>query len=250
MTLEELKAAMDAALVASQAASTDKALQVAYAQAKKAYDDAKTESEKEGGGDPDPEELDEEKLDAKTKAHIAKIRKEAAGHRVKAKDLASKLTASEEQKKAILKAAGIEVETENPAEQLKVAQSESQQLALRSAILESAVENGIGKDGLDYYEFLISKEMAGLKEGEELSEEQITKVVAKVKTAGGKAANTSVGNGGGDGKGTPNPNANAGAITLDKFVRMSITEKSKLYQDNLDLYTSLVSEAKAKKMLV
>lgn len=248
MTLEELKALMDAALAASQAASTDKALQLKYAEAKKAYDDAIAAAEADPT-DPDPEELDEKKLDAKTQAHIAKLRKEAAGHRTKAKDLASQLGKSEEKTKAILKAAGIELEAENPTEQLKIAQAESQQLAFRTAILESAVENDIAKDQVEFFEFLVSKEAAALKDGEELSEEKMAEIVKKVKAGGGGkgSANSSVGAGGGK---KPPPKENEGEITLEKFTRMTMTEKSKLYETNVDLYTTLSNEARRLKKLV
>jgi len=250
MDLESLKAAMEAALAASQAAASDKKLQAAYAEAKKAYDDAVAEAEKnKGNPDPDPEDLDEEKLDAKTKAHIAKLRKEAAGHRTKAKDLASQLGKSEEQKKAILKAAGVELETEDPETKLKALTAESQQLAFRTAILESAVENGIAKDQVEFFEFLVSKEAATLKENEEISDEKMVEIVAKVKAGGGgNKANSSVDGKGGGGK--PPPKENTTEVTLEKFTRMTMAEKSKLYETNVDLYTSLSNEARRLKKLV
>ncbi len=248
MTLEELKALMEEALKASQAAAGDKALEQAAAVAKKAYDDAVAEAEKnknqDGDGEEDP---DESKMDDKTKAYLAKLRKENAGHRTKAKDLASKLQTSEQQKKAILKAAGIEEDSQTPEQKLEAASLQSQQLALRSAILESAVENGIGKDSLDYFEFLVAKAVGELKEGEELSDEAMSEIVTKVKKSGGTSANTTVGTGKGN---PPPPDKKTGEITLEKFIRMSITEKSDLYTKNLDLYTSLVNEAKRQKKLV
>ncbi len=249
MDLESLKAAMEAALVASQAASADKDLQKAYAEAKKAYDDAVAKAELEI--EEDPEDPADPKLDDKTKAHIAKLRKEAAGHRTKAKDLASKLKVSEDQKKAILKAAGIEEDPQDPTETIKQLSVESQQLAFRSAILESAVQHGIGKDGLEFFEFLVAKAVGELEEGEELSDEAMTAIVTKVGQGAGKgSANTSVGTGGKGGKGAPDPKQTPGEVTLAKFIRMTITEKSALYEKNRDLYVSLLAEAKAQKKLV
>lgn len=249
MTLEELKALMEAALVASQAAPSDKALQAKHAEAKKAYDDAVAAAEEEGepGGEGDP---DETKFDDKTKAYIAKLRKEAAGARTKNKDLASKLKDSETKKKAILAAAGISEESETPEEKIKVLSAESQQLAFRTAILESAVQNGIGKDDLEFYEYLVTKAVSELKaEDDEVSDEAMAAIVAKVKKAGASAANTSVGGGAG-GRGAPNPSTKPGEITLEKFITMNMSEKSKLYQDNPDLYTALVTQAKKQKKLV
>lgn len=257
MDLASLKKAMEAALVASQGDASNKDLQRAAAEAKKAYDDAVAEDAAQkaagGGSGDDDQEVDEDELDEKTKAYLAKLRKENAGHRTKNKELISKLSMSETQKKKILEAAGIEVDTETPEEKLKALSGETQQLAFRSAILESAVEHGIGKDSLKFFEFLIADAVEALEEGEELSDEAMAAIITQVKKAGGgKTANTSVGNG--DGKGGKNPpNPNPGAddkVTLEKFIRMSITEKSKLYETNLDLYTELTAQARAQRKLV
>lgn len=247
MTLEELKAALDAAKAKSLAAPDDKVLQVAAAEAEKAYNDAKAADDQ----DPPSDELDEKKLDDKTQAYIKKLRDEAAGHRVKAKDLASKLKTSDEQKKAILKAAGIEDDSEAPEEKLKTLSAQNQQLAFRSAILESAVQHGIAGDDIEYYEFLVTKATSELKDGDELTDEALGDIVKKVKKAGKGAANSGLGGGKGGSGGTPPPNdSSQGQVTLDQFVRMSISEKSALYEKNKDLYTSLYNEAKAKKKLV
>ena len=248
MDLESLKAAMDAALVASQAAATDKKLQAAYAEAKKAYDEALAKSKEDVEDDPEDDDPTEEKLDEKTKAYLAKLRKENAGHRTKAKDLASQLKISEDQKKAVLKAIGIESDDSKPEDKIKALSVESQQLAFRSAILESAVQHGIGKDDLEFFEFLVAKGVGELEEGEELSEDAMTAIVTKVTKAGKGKANTSVGTG--DGKGKKPAGDKDGEVTLAKFITMSITEKSKLYTDNVDLYTSLITEAKRQKKLV
>lgn len=261
MDLASLKKLMDDALAASQANASDKDLQKAHAEAKKAYDDAvvaKAAADKKAAGQADDDdgdqEVDEEKLDPKLKAYLAKLRKENAGHRTKNKELTSKLTVSESQKKKILEAAGIEVDTETPEEKIKVLSGETQQLAFRTAILESAVEHGIGKDNLEFYEFLVAKEVEKLKEGEELSDEQMEAIIAKVKkAAGGKGgANTSVGTGadGKGGKNPPNPDKNKDGVTLEQFCRMSMMEKSKLYETNLDLYTELTAQARAQRKLV
>ncbi len=251
MDLESLKAAYEAALAASQADASNKALEKTAAEAKKAYDDAVTAAEKakgQGSGDPNLDEFDETKADEKTKAYLAKLRKENAGHRTKAKELASKLTESEERKKAMLKAAGIEVETEDPAELLEVARAGNEQLAFRSAILESALQNGIGKDDFEFYEFCVAKAVGELQEGDELTDEQMAEIVKRVKTkSAGAAANSSVGAGGG---GNRNPAANDTTVTLEKFLRMNITEKSALYEKNLDLYKELMAQAKAQRKLI
>jgi hypothetical protein len=247
MTLEELKAAMEAAKAKADAAPGNAELKKAFDEAKSAYDNAlaaEDESEDEGGGD-----VDESKLDEKTKSYIAKLRKEAAGHRTKAKDLKSKLSAEEERRKAILKAAGIEDESDDPVEKFKAASQQNDTLTFRNAILESAVQNGISGEEVEFFEFLVSKSVSSLEEGDELSDEQMAEIVKKVKGKAKGAANTTVGKGGKEGSGSPNPD-DKGDISLDQFSRMTMMEKSKLYVDNPGLYNTLMKEAKEKKRLI
>lgn len=237
---------MEADKAALDKAPENAELKTKFDAAKKLYDDAVKAAADDESGDED-----ESGWDDKTKAYIQKLRKEAADNRTKAKDLKSKLSSEEEKRKAILKAAGIETEEENPAEQLKGQKAVTNQLLFRNAILESAVEHGITGENLDYYQFLVTKEAEKLEEGAELSDEQMAGIVAKVKRAGGSgAANTSVN--GKDGKGSgkaPNPDG-SGAVTLGQFAKMNITQKSELYTKNPDLYSTLMNEARQKNMLV
>lgn len=244
MGLEALKAAMDQALAAAEADPKNAELVAKAQEAKAAYEEA---LEAAGQGNGDEGDPDESSLDEKTKAYLAKLRKENASHRLKNKELASLKKASDERVKAILEAAGIEIESEDPETKVKSLTQTSQQLAFRNAILESAVQNGISGEDVEYYEFLITKATSELEEDEELSEEALAEIVAKVKKAGGKSGSTTSVAGGGK---TPPKPGSSGQISLDQFVRMSITEKSKLYTDKPDLYNALMAEAKAKKRLV
>lgn len=249
MNLEQLKQAMEAAAAKAAESPEDEALKAAALEAKQAYEAAKAaedgndESENEG-------DLDESKLDAKTKAYIEKLRKESAKRRVEAKETKQKLKAEEERKKAILKAAGIETEDDEPAEKkLKKSQEHQTELQFRSAVLETAVAHGVGSDSLKYFQYLMTEAVNELEEGEELSEEKLAELVAEAKAKGGGGkgkANTSVGGG----KQNPNPEGGKNVVTLDQFTRMTITEKSELYTKNNALYSQLVAEAKAKKKLV
>lgn len=252
MNLQQLLEAMNAAKAELDKKSEDESLKGKYEAAKKAYEDAKAAEDANQGGDGNEEDPDESKLDPKTKAYIAKLRAENAKHRTKAKDLGSKLEATEAQKKAILKAAGIEDESEDPAEKLKSAQANNDALTFRTAILEMAVENGIGKEDVDYFQFLVQQKAATLKDDEELSDEQMAGIVADVKKrSGGGKANTSVGSGkGGSGSGNPPPEGGQGGVTLDQFVKMSFGEKTKLYGQNPDLYNKLLKEARESNRLV
>jgi hypothetical protein len=248
MNLEQLKQAMEAAAAKAAEQPEDEALKAAAEEAKQAYEAAKAEQDAGGDG-----EVDESGLDAKTKAYIAKLRKESAKHRIDAKDTKAKLKAEEERKKAILKAAGIESEDDEPAEEkLKKSLTQSNQLQFRNAILETAVAHGIGSDKLKYFQFLMSDAVESLKEGEELSDEKLAEVVAEAKKQGGSGkGNTTVGGGkDGKGSGTPNPEGGSNEVTLDQFIRMTITEKSGLFLKNRARYDELVKEAKQKKKLV
>jgi transposase len=241
MTLEELKAAWEDASSKLAADKENKDLQKAEADAKKAYEDAKAAAE--AGSEDDPE--DSSKWDDETKTYIKKLRSENASHRTKNKELNSQLKAEKTRKKEILKAAGIEEESENPEEKIQSLSTNNQQLAYRAAILESAIEHGISKDDVDYYEFLVSKAMSELADEEELPVEKLKEIVGKVKKK--SRGNTSV-----DGKGDEPPpgDGGKGTVTLEQFAKMSITEKSQLYVKNSDLYSKLFAEAKAKKMLL
>lgn len=255
MTLEELLQAMKDAEAAAQAAPTDKALAKAAAEAKQAYETAKAKADSEEEEEEEEEDDSQDELSKLSPEELRKLakklRKENAGHRVKSKDLKSKLSISETQKKAILKAAGVEVEDENPEEQVKALNGENATLAFRLAIRDAALEHGIGKDELEFFEFLVSKATSELEDGDELSEEQMTEIATKAKAKKG-SANTTTNNGKGKGKGNQPPPAGGDdkVVTLDKFLRMSMMEKAKLYDTNRDMYTQLVNEAKRQKKLV
>lgn len=247
MTLKELKALLDAAIAALEADPENAELKTKVEEAQAAYE-AKVAEEGEEGNEEDP---DESALDAKTKAYLAKLRKENAKYRVEAKDSKSKLKAEEEKRKAILKAAGIELEEEEPAEKLKKVSETNNNLQFRNAILETAVAHGVGSESLKYFQFLMSEAVEELGEDEELTDEKIAELVSEAKTKGGGKgkANTSVGNGGKGGKEPPKPGA-SDKITLEKFTRMTMTEKSDLYTKNRALYEELANEARKKKVLV
>lgn len=243
MTLKQLLDAMNEAKAKAEAAPEDAALKTAYEAAKAAHD-AKAAEEAD-----DRTEEDESKWDEATKAYIARLRGENANHRTKNKDLKSKLSESEAKKKAILKAAGIEDDSENPEEKLKTAGAQNSELTFRNAMLEMALENGIPKEDVKYFSFLVQEATASLKDDEELSPEQMAGLVADVKKrSGGKAANTSV-NGKGAGSGTPPPGGND-QVNLDGFCKMRFTEKSALYGKNPALYEQLMQEAKRTNRLV
>jgi len=76
----------------------------------------------------------------------------------------------------------------------------------------------------------------------------MTSIVARV-----KASSSGPGNGAGDGTTSqggkrPDPNTKT-TYTVEQFARMSITDKSNLYTKQPDLYSSLMAEAKEKRLI-
>jgi hypothetical protein len=198
MTLEELKAAWDAAKAKFTAEPKNQELKAAAEAAEQAYNEAKAKADAEESEEDESSEEDDSKWDDSTKAYIKKLRDENAKHRTKNKELNSSVKSERERVKAILKAAGIEDESEKPEEKIKNLSAATDQLAFRNAVLETALKSGITGDEMEYFEFLVTKAVGELEEDEELPEEVMTALVAKVKKTSGKgSANTSVNGKGG-----------------------------------------------------
>jgi hypothetical protein len=245
MTLAELLKALNAAKAALEADPENEELKTKVDEAQAAYDAKKQEDDQE---DEDEGDLDDSKWDEKTAAYIKKLRKEAADNRAKKKDLASQLKVSEEQKRAILKAAGIETEESDPTETLKKTTQANETLALRNAILEKAVAYGVGNDKLKYFQFLVMDAMENLEEGEELDEEALETLAKQCRSKG--MGNTSVNGKGGKG-GNPNPDDDKNKeVTVGKFITMNMGQKEELYRSNPDLYKRLTSEARRTGKLI
>lgn len=205
--------------------------------------------------DTDLDDLDVEKLDPKAQALIKKLRKENADHRIKNKDLKSKVLSAAERDKALKQALGLESEEDKPEEKVKALTAETDALSFRNAVLEMALENGIAAQDVKYFEFLVTQKAGELKDDEELSDEQLAEIIADVKKRGGgqKKASTSVGNGGGEGKkdgSNPPPPGEDGEVNLDKFCKMTMAEKSALFGKNPELYKQLASEARRANRLI
>lgn len=198
----------------------------------------------QGNGDgSESDEFDFESLDPKTKAHIKKLRKEAADSRTETNKLKARFESFETNLKKLV---GGEDDQEPPEKKLESLTAQSESLALENAILGEAVKHGIGADSLDYFRFCMGNAMAKLEEGEELSEEKFAEVVKEVKSKskGGTSA-------GPTSPSSPPPSpGNPGSVTLDQFLKMTMFEKSTLYNKNPDLYQRLTDEAKSKGQLI
>lgn len=174
------------------------------------------------------------------------LRSENAKFRTEKKSLADRLDKMESGFKSIF---GDEKDQETPEQKLQNLSASHQALEMKNALLEIAIDNGIAKDQREYFEFLMSKALDSLEDDGELSEEEFEAILSKVKSAGNGgskgAGNTSV-----DDKnaGNKNPDGKTGT-TLEQFMAMSITQKSKLFSEKPDAYNALLAEAKSKKLI-
>ena len=175
---------------------------------------------------------------------IKDLRAEAAKYRTEKNNLSTRLEKLEKGLKGFV--GGDDEDKTDPLEKLKMKESEVEQLSVKTAMYELAIDHSIPKDQFEYFEFLMSKKLNTLEEGEEMTEEDLGSILSQLKVSGAKGpANTSTGTGN-------KPNGNQGNkddVTLEQFVKMTVLEKSKLYQTKPDTYNSLVSQAKEKNLL-
>lgn len=212
--------------------------------------DDPTPPEDDTNDDPTPPgEDDQENFDSLpewAKKEIKGLRSESAKNRTKSKDLETRFSKLESGLKTAL---GIEDEEEDPAEVAASLQNQNSSLELRNVILGLALENGIGGDQLEYFEFLIGKGINSLDENEEeLSDEAIKAIVQKVKGQGQGPADSSVDD---DQDQNPPGDGNGGesGISLEEFTSMSVLERSNLYTKDPTTYNSLFKQAKAKNLI-
>jgi len=190
---------------------------------------------------PDDGEVDESKLDEKTRKYIQGLRKESAGYRTKHKTSEGNLA-------QVKKLLGLDPADSMSAEQKIAAlqgQSEAQQF--QSAVLQNAVEHGVGKESLKYFSFLLTEAREGLADGEELAEDAIKAAAleAKAKAVKPKATssvNPQVG-------GATTPVAGDGSLTVEAFATMTVSEKSKVFTEQPELYERLWKQATEKNLI-
>jgi hypothetical protein len=194
-------------------------------------------------------DVEESELSEKTKKYLQKLRGENAKHRTKAKESEGKVSKLESDiaslKKGLKSALGIQDDEDvDPAQEVEALKGTNASLALNSAIAESAIEHGIPKEHYGYFRFLMSEQVGALKDGEDLTEEQVSKIVGEVKALGGvKKASTGVGGGSGNGGGNPPPAGGGGEVTVEQFKKMSTLEQTLLLEKNPQLYERLRKEA-------
>lgn len=195
-----------------------------------------------GTGDNDGE-LDVSKLDPKVQKLIKDLRGENANSRKRNKELSE---SHGKLKKSLVDAGFIEDDEEAPEEKLKKVSAQNEVATFQNAILETAIEHGVGKQDLKFFRFLVQEKLSELGDDEELGAEELSELAQQARSRSGTQASgtTSVNSG------TPPQPGASGAVTLDKFVKMNMGEKTELYLKNKDLYSQLMAEAKSKRMLV
>lgn len=218
-----------------------------------------------GNGDGDPpggdngqgsqgNAADISKFSPEAQKMIKDLRAENAKSRTSNNKLSARLDKFEEGFKAMF---GDESDKMTPEQKLEHANAVSDQTQYENTVLTMAIQNGVQGEQLDYFRFLVDSAVNELKEGEEMTDDQLAKIVAKAKGVGGSApagggdggsGNDSSVDGDTTGGNPPNPEGD-GNVTLDAFVKMSITEKSALYRKNQPLYTQLMAQAKDKNLI-
>jgi hypothetical protein len=173
---------------------------------------------------------------------LKSLRGESAKYRTDNKGLKERLDNFEKNLKKVL--GGEEEDDEAPEVKIEKLQGHAQSLEVRTAFMEIAIENSISKDEYEYFEFLMGKALNGLGEDEEMSEEALNEIIAKCKSSEKKPADSSVNNGQ-QGKGQKKESG----VTVEEFAKMSMTQKSELFQKNRELYNSLFEQAKSKKLI-
>jgi hypothetical protein len=170
------------------------------------------------------------------------LRKENGDHRIKNKAL---VESHGKLKKALVETGIIKDDDEAPEEKLKTVSAQLNGSTVKNAVLEAAIEHGVGKENLKFFEFLVSDKLASLEDDQELTEDDLESLAVQARgRQSGNSGTTSVG-----GKEKPDPQGSS-EVNLDQFVGMSIAEKDQLFKKNPDLYNRLFSEAKAKNLLI
>lgn len=190
-----------------------------------------------GQGEPEGEpegskRTDFNTLPADVQAYIRDLRNENKTHRTNLNNAKTENESFKNRMKAFFGESEDDVPVE---EQLETATSAYESMAIESQITNIAYMNGVPPEKLEYFQFKMSKALNELEEGEELTEEDLEAVINECRAGTQNTmANSSIDSG----NRAPSGNANDG-ISQEEFNRMSVVEKSVLYQKNPDLYNRL-----------
>jgi galactokinase len=189
--------------------------------------------------------------DEKTAAYIKKLRAENASFRTKASSLETKVAELQgslgKLQVGMKKALGLGDEGDDtpPEQKLEALTQHSETLAVQNAVLGIALENGIPASQLEYFQYLMGKKLASLADDEEMTEEDVDALVAEAKSKGAPGVTTTGAGGSGN---APQPGSK-NAVSLEQFVKMTVSEKSQLYGQQPEMYKALMAEAVQKRLL-
>lgn len=206
-------------------------------------------NEDESGDDPQ-----DSKWDESTKAYIKKLRAENAKYRTGKKESEEKVNQFSETLNKVKEAFGLGEDDMSLEDKVALAQETVSEQEFRLAVRDLAIEGGIsGKESFEYFEFLMQKAANNLGDDGEITEDEITEMVKKAQSFGGKGQSgkfqssiADKGTGGSSGNPTPNT---GDALGVDDFAKMTFTEKGQLFAQNPDLYKKLNAEATAKNLI-
>lgn len=170
-------------------------------------------------------------LDPAVQGYIKSLRKEAASYRTSANQLKTQF----EDLQGRLQSVFGEEEQADPAQVLQELQGQTQSLQFKNAVLEMAVQNAIPASGIPYFQFLLNQATDSLGEGEELDSEAMESIIAEARAKSAPVMQSSS-------VATPShaPQAKAD-ITVDKFAKMGMADRTALYRNNPDKYSELMA---------
>lgn len=188
------------------------------------------------------------------KAHALELRKENAKRRTENKDLKTRFNGLNDRFSKFesgLKNLFGDGDDDNstPEEKLENLQQTHGALEVETQILQTALELGVPKDKVKYFKFLTYEKLGSLEEGAEMTEEDWEDIMAEVGPTN-TMSSTSVNDGKGKGQTPPSDSGNKSKITVEEFSKMSMMEKSELYNKDRETYNALVAEARGKGTFV
>lgn len=187
--------------------------------------------------------IDESTLDERTKNYLKRMRAENAKHRTRANKLETEFESVKARLKGLV--GGEDGDDETPEQKIEGLASSVNSLSMENAILSIAVQNNIGADSLEYFQFLVSKRTNELQEGEELTDEDLKPILDEVNS---KRKSTQSSTSVSPDQTKTNPTAGS-EITLEQFSKMGMLDKSALFRKSPQLYESLMVQARTKKLI-
>ena len=194
---------------------------------------------------------DEEMSPEDMKKVIKDLRAENAKSRTKGKAQEAEFKKLGDQLGAIKKHLNIEDE-KSPEVEIVSLKEANDNLVFELSMNQLAREHDIPVEHDEYFRFLMGKEIAKLqengKEGDELSDEQLEKVIAETKKYAGYKSEKPNKNGSGipdgEGKGKKPSKDGESGVTAEQYKKMTLAEKNAIYTKDSALYNKLESEAR------